>query len=333
MHRSIAWVFLFLCCCLLLSACAPPATPDQIAVQIKWVHQAQSAGFYTALDQGFFADENLQVELLEGGPGVDPLDMLTSGQADFAVASPHSLLMAIDRGEELKAIATIFQISPVVFVSMPQSGITRPQDFSGKTISVIGVQELEIQLHAMLDFLGLEHESVTLVPHSYDYDRLVSGQVDVQAFYTTSGLPRLQEAGYQVNLIYPGDYGVHHTGDCIVTSASLLEQDPVLALRFLRAFSKGWRYATEQQDQALETTMRYALEDDLELQRSMLTASFPLISTGRQKIGGMDPHAWQSLHDALLDQGFISQSIPLEQVIDPSFIERASSECSDFHCQ
>ncbi len=311
---------------LLPAACTPKTAPDQVTVQIKWVHQAQSAGFYTALDQGFFADENLQVDLLEGGPGVDPLDMLTSGQANFAVASPHSLFIAIDSGEELKAIATIFQISPVVFISMPGSAITRPQDFLGKTISVIGVQELEIQLHAMLDFLGLDQDAVTLVPHSYDYDQLVSGQVDLQAFYTTSGLPRLQEAGYQVNLIYPGDYGVHHVGDCVVTTASLLEQDPVLVLRFLRAFSRGWRYAIENQDQALQATMRYALEDDLELQRGMLTASIPLISTGNHKIGEIDPHAWQSLRDALLDQGFISRSIPLEQVIDPSFIERASSE-------
>lgn len=333
MFRIKAWIFTFLCCCQFLSACSPPPAPDQITVQIKWVHQAQSAGFYAALEQGFFADENLQVTLLEGGPGVDPIAMLTSGQADFAVASPHTLFMAIDSGAELKAIATIFQISPVVFVSMPQSAITRPHDFVGNTIAVVGVQELEIQLQAMLDFLGLDAGAVTLVPHSYGYDQLVSGQVDVQAFYTTSGLPRLQEAGYQVNLIYPGDYGVHHTGDCIVTSASLLEQDPALALRFLRAFSRGWRYATEQQDQALQATMRYALEQDLELQRSMLTAAIPLISTGRQKIGEIDPQAWQALHDALLDQGFISRSIPLNMVIDPALIERAASECRDFHCQ
>lgn len=333
MHSYKGLLFLFLCCCLALAACVPPPQPDRITVQIKWVHQAQSAGFYAALDQGFFADENLQVELLEGGPGVDPIAALTSGQADFAVASPHTLFMAIDRGEELRAIATIFQISPVVFIAMPDSGITRPQDFIGKTISVVGVQELEIQLHAMLDFLGLDNDAVTRVPHSYDYDQLVSGQVDVQAFYTTSGLLRLQNAGYQVNLIYPGDYGVHHNGDCIITSASLLEQDPVLALRFLRAFSKGWRYATEQQEQALQATMRYALEEDLELQRSMLTATIPLISTGRQRIGTIDSDAWQSLHDSLLDQNFISRSIPLDQVIDPSLIERAASECRDFHCQ
>ena len=333
MHSFKVWFLLFLCCCLPLAACASPPEPDQITVQIKWVHQAQSAGFYAALEQGYFAEENLQVELVEGGSGIDPIAALTSGQADFAVASPHSVFMAIDNGEKLKAIATIFQISPVVFISMPDSGITRPQDFIGKTISVVGVQELEIQLHAMLDFLEMDQDAVTLVPHSYDYDQLVAGQVDVQAYYTTSGLLRLQNAGYEANLIYPGDYGVHHTGDCLITTASLLEKDPELALRFLHAFSRGWRYVTEQQEQALQATMRYALEADMELQRSMLTASIPLISTGRQRIGEIDPDTWQSLHDTLFDQGFISQSIPLDQVIDPSLIERASSECRDFHCQ
>ena len=309
-----------------LSGCMPAQDPDTVTVQLKWIHQAHSAGFYAALEQGFFADENLQVELIEGGPGVDPVAALTSGQADFAITSPHSLILAIAAGEDLKAIASILQISPVVFVSMPDSGITRPQDFIGKRISVLGVQELEIQLHDMLDFLGLDHDAVILTQHSYDYDQLVSGGVDVQAYYATGGLQRLQDAGIEVNLIYPGDYGVHHTGDCIAVSDAFLDQNPDLAVRFLRAFTRGWRYTIEHQDQALQATMRYALESDPDLQRSMLTATIPLISTGSHQIGSIDTRAWQSLHDALLDQKHISQSIPLEQMIDPSFIERASSE-------
>ena len=96
-----------------------------------------------------------------------------------------------------------------------------------------------------------------------------------------------------------------------------------MAVRFLRAFVRGWRYAIENQDQALAATMRYALEDDLELQRSMLTASIPLISTGAHRIGSIDPQAWQSIHDALLDQGFISLSIPLDKVIEVSLIDKA----------
>lgn len=309
-----------------LSGCMPAREPDPLTVQLKWVHQAHSAGFYTALEQGFFAEENLQVELIEGGPGVDPIAALTSGRADFAITSPHSLILAVDSGQELKAIASIFQISPVLFISMPQSSITRPQDFIGKTISVLGILELELQLHAMLDFLGLDHDAVILTQHSYDYDQLVSGGVDVQAYYATSGLQRLQNAGIEVNLIYPGDYGVHHTGDCIAASDAFLAQNPDLAVRFLRAFTRGWRYAIEHQDQALQATMRYALESDPDLQRSMLTATIPLISTGSHQIGALNALAWQSLHDALLDQKYISQSIPLEQIIDPSFIERASSE-------
>ena len=331
--RSLKVWFLFLLCfCVPVAACSSPSEPDQVTVQLKWVHQAHSAGLYAALEQGFFADENLQVELLEGGSGIDPLASLISGQADFSIASPHSVFMAIDSGEELRAIASLFQISPVVFVSMPESGITRPQDFIGKKISVLGVPELEMQLHAMLDFLGLDHGAVTLTQHSYGFDQLVDGKVDIQAFYTTSGLLRLQEAGYQVNLIYPGDYGVHHNGDCIVTTPFLLEENPDLALRFLRAHSKGWRYAVENQDQALAATMHYALEKDLDLQRSMLTATIPLINTGSGHIGAFNQANWQSMHDTLLDQGFISQSIPLDQVIDPSFIERALSACRDFHC-
>jgi len=311
---------------ILLSACTVKTEPDTVTVQLKWVHQAQFAGFYVAEQMGFFAEENLDVEFLEGGSNINPIDTVTSGVADFAVSAPEELVIAVSRGEDLKAIANIFQISPVVFVSMADSGITRPQDFIGKSVAVLGELDFEIQLHIMLDFLNISLDDLTLRQHTYGADELTGGEVDVQAFYATGGLLRLRNEGYQVNLIYPGDFGVHLNGDCIITADATLAENPDLTLRFLRALVKGWQHAVEHEDQAVEATMRYALESDVVLQREMLTASIPLISTGREKIGSLDTQSWQTLHDALLDQGLITRSIPLEEVIDPSYVERIYSE-------
>jgi len=327
MKNTVLVIFLLVW---LFPACSPLITPKTsltpITVQLRWTHQAQFAGMYAADLQGYFAEQGLAVTFLEGMPTTDFIGVVLDDKAQFGITNADSLIIARSQGKPVTAIATIYQRSPSVFITLANSGITRPQDFIGKRISVLGVQELEIQLHDMLDFLGLDHDAVILTQHSYDYDQLVSGGVDVQAYYATGGLQRLQDAGIEVNLIYPGDYGVHHTGDCIAVSDAFLDQNPDLAVRFLRAFTRGWRYTIEHQDQALQATMRYALESDPDLQRSMLTATIPLISTGSHQIGSIDTRAWQSLHDALLDQKHISQSIPLEQMIDPSFIERASSE-------
>jgi len=322
-RKGPAVVLLFL---IFFAACAPQAEPDAVTVQLKWVHQAHFAGFYIALEKGFFADENLDITLIEGGPGIDVIDSVVSGRADFAVTAPNVLFTEVDEGEPLKAIATIFQISPVVFVSMAESGITRPHDFIDKKISILGVQDFEMQLHAMMDFLGIPLGSMDYKDHTYTIDDLTSGAVDVQGYYVTSGLVRLRDAGYHANLIYPGDYGIHLNGDCLIATDATLEEKPDITRRFLRALLKGYTYAIEHEEEAVQATMPYALEDDANLQRSMWSASIPLISTGSRTIGLMDRDAWQATRDTLLDQNLINQPIPLEQVLDFSFIENGLIE-------
>jgi NitT/TauT family transport system substrate-binding protein len=321
---KISWGIAFLM--VFLFACAPAPQPDHITVQLKWVHQAHFAGFYAAQEMGFFQDENLVVELIEGGPGIDQIASVTSGKADYAVVAPNVLFREVERGQELKAIATIFQISPTVFVSLADSGISRPQDFIGKRIAIQGIPDFEAEMHAMLDFLGIDWDTLILKEHSYSTDLLTSGAVDVQGFYITSGLQRLLNQGFQANLIYPGDYGVHLNSDCIIAADSTLQEHPDLTLRFLRALLRGFTYAIENEEEALQIIMQYALESDLELQRNMWKASIPLISTGVHPVGALDTRKWQAMHDMLLDQGTIKQPIPLEQVLDASFMERIIAE-------
>ncbi|MBI9075760.1 MAG: ABC transporter substrate-binding protein [Desulfatibacillum sp.] len=91
--------------------------PDKVAVQLKWVHQAQFAGFYVAKERGFYADENLEVTFLEGGGGIDIAQSVVSGNALFGVMAPEDLLIKRAQGEPLKALAAIYRRSAVVYVS------------------------------------------------------------------------------------------------------------------------------------------------------------------------------------------------------------------------
>jgi NitT/TauT family transport system substrate-binding protein len=317
--------------CLLVltaAACAPkPAVePDQVTLQLKWVHQAQFAGFYLAEKLGYYAEENIDLTMIEGGSGISITDTVASGEADFAITSPIQLVTALDQGDDLKSIATILQISPVAFISMADSGITQPQDFVGKKVAAIGDADYEIQLRAMLDFIGLDAEQVDLKNHGYGIDDLASGEIDVHGFYSTGGLLRVLNAGYQVNIIYPGDYGQHYTNDAIITSQTLIDQNPDLVLRFLRASLKGWKYAIENEVEAVDETMLYALESDRALQEQMMTASIPLIHTGDNKIGWMDPTSWQVLLDALHDMKFIQNQFNLDQIVDAQFLDQIYPE-------
>ena len=105
---------------------------DHVALQLKWSHQSQFAGFYVAKEQGFYDRENLDVDLLPGGPKVDQMQAVAEGRAEFTVLSPDYILIERSRGVSIKAIAAIYRRSAVVYASMPESGIVRPRDFLGK---------------------------------------------------------------------------------------------------------------------------------------------------------------------------------------------------------
>jgi len=311
---------------ILLNACTAKAEPDKVTVQLKWVHQAQFAGFYVAEEMGYFEDENLDVELIEGGPGIDIIHAVTSGEADFAVAAPNELIVEIANGADLKAIATTYQISPIVFVAMADSGISRPQDFVGKKVAALNNSDYELQLRAMMKFLDIDINAIELKEHGYSTEQLASGEIDVHGFYATGGLLRLQNAGYDVNLIYPGDYGVHFNTDALIAADSMLDSRPDVTTRFLRALFRGWHDALQNTDESVQIIMHYALESDPNLQREMLEASIPLISTGDRPIGTMDEASWQAMHDALLDQDIIADPIPLDEILSPTLIDSIEIE-------
>jgi NitT/TauT family transport system substrate-binding protein len=132
---AIALILLFF----VISACSEKKDlnpPNKVTLQLKWVHQAQFAGFYFAREMGFYKDEHIQIELLPGGNNVDVLTTLVSGKADFAVAS--SELVLTQRQENslpITAIAAIYRKSATVFMAMTDSGISKPADFVGKTVA------------------------------------------------------------------------------------------------------------------------------------------------------------------------------------------------------
>lgn len=308
---------------LFLAACASgPAekAPDPLAVQLKWVHQAQFAGFYLAQAQGHYEQENLSVALLEAGPGIPIVEQVLAGEADFGVAAPEDILMHRAEGEPLVAIATIYRRNPAVIAALPASGITRPRDLLGRQVAVAGVTDLEILFRALINKLDLDITEIDLVPYSYDLVPLYQGEVDATAFYATGGLIRMREAGYKPTLIWPSDYGVHFYADTLFTTEQMVAENPALVTRFLRATLQGWSQAIEDPAAAVAATLDYAKEGDAALQREMMAASVPLVHTGRDEIGWMRGRVWQEMHDILLSQGLLSEPLDVHQVYTLRFL-------------
>lgn len=299
-----------------------------ITVQLKWIHQGQFAGFYVAESEGFYAEEDIEVAFLPAGVGIDVFDTVLSGNATFGVAGADSIIVERANGQPVVAIATIYRINPFVLVAFADSGIDSPHDFAGRTVMVSDSYGDVIQLNAMLSKVDVDPESVNTVPYTYDHSAFLKGEIDVMNSFAAGGLLTLktETEGRELNLIWPGDYGVRVYADTIFATDELINNNSDLVLRFLRATLRGHRYAVENPDIALAASMQYADVQDENIQASMIQASNPLIHTGEDEIGWMKPEIWQSMYELLQEQGFVAESIAIEDVYTLRFLQAIYQE-------
>lgn len=309
----MGWLFAFA----LVTACPEKREIkplDKIVLQLKWQHQAQFAGFYLAQELGYYVQENLNVQFLEGGQGIDIAQSVVTGKADFGVAAPEDILIKQSKGLDITAIATIYQRSTVVFVAMEKSGITRPEDFKGKTIAAAGVggsvRDLEFRLRALMKKNGLDPSVAKLTSYDPDYKDFYNGSVDITPAYLTSGVIKMCKKGCKINLIWPDDYGIHFYSDTLMTTRKMIEQHPDQVARFVRASLMGWLDAVGDPGKAVQITMKYARIQDEALQTAMMEALLPYVHTGEAQIGWMNPETWRHMHDIMLGQGLLTAPLP-----------------------
>ncbi|MGD9975193.1 MAG: ABC transporter substrate-binding protein [Desulfatirhabdiaceae bacterium] len=314
----------------LLTACADPPpkpAPDPVRIHLKWRHQAQFAGFYLAREQGLYDAENLDVSFIEGGPETDKVGALLTGQVDFAVLAPEDILLNARAKNPPVAIAAIYRRSALMFISLADSGITQPMDFQGKTIAIgeaeSAAREFGVQFLAMMKKLDIDTDQMRIAPYDATYASLLNRDVQVSPAYLTGGVIRLRQQGHKLNLIWPGDYDIHGYSDVLAVRADDVHQRPDIILRFLRASLLGWRRVLSHPEDALQSTLKYAVDSDMETQKAMLRAQVPLVHTGEDHIGWMNHKMWESTVGHMRDSGLLTLEIDsLDRIFTMAFLQQ-----------
>jgi NitT/TauT family transport system substrate-binding protein len=305
-----------------LTACSPKsvATPSALTVQLKWVNQAQFAGFYVAADKGYYKEENISIVFSPGGVGINIMDEVTSGRAQFGIIGAEKIILARDEGKRVRAIATIYRRNPFVVVTLPESGITQPADLIGRKINIGGTDGL-MQFTAMMSKLSLDINKVNITPYSYDLQPFYNGQIDATPALAAGSLIGILKQRPDANLIWAEDYGIHFYADTIFTTDQMIAENPDLVARFLRATLKGHQYAVENPDEATQISLNYAKDPTLEVQHQMMIASIPLINTGEDHIGWMKPEIWAAMGKTLREQGLLPAPLDVTQVYTMQFLD------------
>jgi len=231
---------------------------DDLTLQLKWVTQAQFAGYYVALDKGFYKDEDLNVTIKPGGPDVAPTQVLAGGGADVVIDWMPSALAAREKGLPLVNIAQPFKKSGMMLTCRADSGIKSPKDFPGHTLGVWFFGN-EYPFLSWMSTLGIPTDGsaggVTVLKQGFNVDPILQGQADCVSTMTYNEYWQIIDAGLTpadlVTFKYE-DEGVATLEDGLYVLEDRLKDaafDDEL-VRFVRASMKGWKWAEEHPDDA-----------------------------------------------------------------------------------
>lgn len=244
------------------AAPAASGTPDKVTLQLKWVAQAQFAGYYAALDQGYYKDENLDVTIKPGGPDIAPEQVVASGQAEFGLDWLASLLSVREQGTPLVNIAQVFRNAGMRQLSWKETNIQSPADLKGKKVAVWFFGN-EFDLLATLAKYNIDKDKdISLVQQPFDMNLLLNKEVDSAAAMTYNELYQVLSAGHKMEELNIIDYNKEGTAmpeDGIFVSQTWLDADAKnkdIAARFLRASFKGWEYCRDNVDACVDIVLK-----------------------------------------------------------------------------
>lgn len=290
---------------------------DPVSVQLKWVPQAQFAGYYAALDQGFYRQENLDVTIKPGGPDIVPEQVVAGGQAEFGLDWLASLLSVREQGTPLVNIAQVYTNGGMRQLSWKDSNITTPEDLKGKKVAVwFGGNEFNL-LATLAKYNINKDSDIQLVQQPFDMNLLLNKEVDSAAAMTYNELYQVLSAGHTIDELNILDYNKEGTAmpeDGIFASEEWLNADPKnkdIAARFLRASFKGWAYCRDNVDSCVEIMLANEAGGGVEAQKWQMEEVNKLIwgdpINPDTKIGYMEPDLFKRGADTALQFGVITQ--------------------------
>lgn len=274
---------------LLAFLCTPLWALEQVALQLNWKHQFQFAGYYAAIEKGYFREAGYEVRLLEVGASHDPIGAVLKGEAQFGVGASE-LALHRARGEPVVALAVILQHSPLVLIAN-----RRVAD----NVHALSGRRIMLMPHETELFAYLKREGITRYraeSHSFDPADLISGKVDAVSAYSTDEPFVFDKAGFKYAIFSPRSSGIDFYGDALFTTEKIIKANPMGVRAFRDAAIKGWEYAMAHPEEIADLILaRYSKRHEKEHLMFEAQEMQRLMQPELVEIGHMSEGRWQQI--------------------------------------
>jgi len=282
-----------------------------VSIVLSWFATGLNAPHYYAEDLGYYAEENLKVEILEGkGSGI-AVQMVGSGAHPFGAADAAAMVPGVAAGVPVKMVAGLVQKSPVVILSAPGSGIDNPQALKGKSVVLPPGSGQATLFPVFLAHNGLRPSDVRIISAeaTTSLNLLIEKKADTVANYGPTAVSILERAyGAPPTTLYFADFGVPTLSTGLIVNSTFLQRNPDIVRRFVRATVRGWAAAAENPRAAAESYVRRFPENDLESITAMVEGFTSLMRTPNNEgkpLGWMAPKDWEDTLDVLAQANVI----------------------------
>mgnify|MGYP002629788952 FL=1 len=316
--RGIRWTrFLtaFLALSLLAAACGSDDESSSgdggdltdVTLTLQWVTQAQFAGYYAALDQGFYEEEGLDVTIQPGGPDLNGVQLLLSGQTDIAIRQFGDVLTARGTGAEVVSIGQTFERGAYRLAYFDDAGISGPADFEGKVIGLWG--GFRPQASATFGKLGLNIENdAEVFTQGFDMVAFLDRTLDVASAMTYNEYAQAlagNTSNADVMLFNPNDYGTATLEDTIATTTSWLAANPDAAEGFLRGTARGWIFCRDNAEACIDIVLANGTALPRDFQTWQMNEVNKLIWPSENGVLNLTDEMFDQTADILFEYGVI----------------------------
>jgi len=280
-----------------------------VTLQLTGPHQFEFAGYYAALEKGYYRDNDLDVRLVEGSADTDVAEEVTAQRVDYGVGT-SALLLDRGAGKPVVALAAISQHSPLVLIGNIYAGVASVADLKGKKVMLDKHAE---ELLAYLHHENVSESSFEVVPHTSGSADLIHGLVDAMSGSSTTAPYELDKAAIPQLILSPRSVGIDFYGDNLFTSEAEIRDHPEQVRSFREASLKGWAYAMAHPDEIADLILdKYSTRHSREFLLYEAEKMRPLIGSDLVAIGYMHRDRWQQILDTYANLSLLSPDFPLD---------------------
>jgi len=293
---------------------------DNIKLSLDWVPQGEHGGYFQAIAKGYYADQNIEVEIIPGGPSVNTKAMLMADQVEFNIGGSAGALNYAKQDLPFKAVAAFFQKTPQVLMSHPNVGIDHPNDFQGKTIFISNF--------GRLSFWGFIKNKYNLSDdqlkaYNFNSQPFIDDPQSIQQGYLSSEPFAIQKvAGFEPVVHLLADHGFSAYANTIETSNKLIEENPDLIKRFIAASRLGWQdYLANDPQPAFDLIQKLNpdMPSDKLAYAHQKMIEYNIVTGDNQKIGSMNAARWKEFYEMSIELGIYESAFDHEKAYTLEF--------------